>query len=277
LNIKKNRGGKMTPTRKRYVCLSFVILLFSVCITGIDSALAGTVTVERSQAEPSVQIYRILHVLENTKEDTKVVLVIDGKETVVWLKGTQLLCNALSQQPLGINTLAAIDPHKFEEVSQAAKDLEGVAIGTVNERKVSSAISLLGADHRKFVELLQNFEAKVMNLKEKINSDKEKEVAQRYNTALEMYKDSAILWKAKLTQRGATDSVLYEDNAGYIKPDPAVQALVKKYQFRLERFQYGGKITVTTIPANEAIQTIWVSAKEQLRQANNYLSKLSTQ
>ena len=145
------------------------------------------------------------------------------------------------------------DKKKFENVNHAA-------------HAVRDSVKA-GADIQQFGNLLQELSAEISVLKDKVKSEKERELLKDYSDLLAIYRDGLTLWKYKteFTQYGFVPKSLI-----YVGQD--VEPIVEKYRLKTESHIFKPtKQSWKSIPEN-SIHIIWMNADSQLKIINNILN-----
>lgn len=147
-----------------------------------------------------------------------------------------------------------INKNKFENVNRATKSIEG-------------AIKV-GVNYQKFSELLQNMATEIAITKDQIKTEEEKGLLNNYDSILEIYQESALVWQNKI------GCVAYDwIPVGQIYVEANLEPIVSKYNLTTETHTvpYIGKKFKTI--SGDAIQIIWEKARIQIDSVNAILNK----
>lgn len=155
---------------------------------------------------------------------------------------------------LCISCAPKIDKNKFENVNRATKSIEG-------------AIKV-GVNYQKFSELVQNMSTEIAIAKDKIKTDEEKGLLERYDSILESYHESGVVWQNKI-ECSPYDWI----PTGQIYVEGDLEPIISKYNFKTETHTvpYVGKKFKTI--SDNSIQMIWDNARTQTDSANAILNK----
>jgi len=124
-----------------------------------------------------------------------------------------------------------------------------------------------GANLQQFRDLLQKLSAEISVLKDRVKSERERELLKDYSNLLAIYRDGFTLWKYKteFTQYGFVPKSLI-----YVGQD--VEPIVEKYRLKTESHIFKPtKQSWKSIPEN-SIHIIWMNADSQLKIIDNILN-----
>jgi hypothetical protein len=154
-----------------------------------------------------------------------------------------------------------VDVGKFEPLVRAASKVK--------------ASANVGMDFRQFGQYIQEYATEVEIIKNKVSSDKEKEILNYFSNALEIYNDSKIIWncknndpvRASLEQYGAaaTGGKIWLAPGGVVIDE--LNAIVQKY--KLEVHEHGGDKTIS----ENSIPQLWSEASKLIDAANASLQQ----
>jgi hypothetical protein len=128
-----------------------------------------------------------------------------------------------------------VDVAKFDALVRAASKVK--------------ASANVGMDFGQFVQYIQEYATEVEIIKNKVVSDKEKEILNYFSNALEIYNDSKIIWNCKnndpvraLLERygsGATGGKIWLAPGGVVLNE--LSAIVQKYKIEVNENSSGDK------------------------------------
>ena len=134
---------------------------------------------------------------------------------------------------LFIGCSRSIDQEKFNNVNRATKAVQGAI--------------MTGVNYMKFSELLQNMGTEILIIKDKLRTEKEKELLKQYVDVYEMYKDSLDVWNKKIQASN-------EFELAHYTKDRDLLPYAKKYNVEIFRPSH-----------DDVIQTIWRKASERIQ------------
>jgi len=145
------------------------------------------------------------------------------------------------------------DKKRFENVNRAA-------------HAVKDSVKA-GADIQQFENLLQELSAEILALKDKVKSEKEKELLKDYSNLLAIYYDGFTLWKYKneFTRYGFVPKGLI-----YVGQD--VEPIVERYNLKTESHIFNSTKQLWKSIPESSIQIIWMNADSQMKIIDNILN-----
>ena len=135
-----------------------------------------------------------------------------------------------------------LDTTKFDGVNRASKKVE--------------ASMNIGISYQQFGELLQNLATEILIARDKISTDREKAILGRYSEALDIYKDSHLLWKYKIEDHAKGDVFALFD---VIEVRPDMIPIISKYNLSEKKYTDPVFSTISV----ESIKIIWIKALEK--------------
>jgi len=145
---------------------------------------------------------------------------------------------------------SGIDKGKFEKLKGAAQAVKTSITSNESYEQVTGRVQQLATD--------------IAALKDKVRTQKEKELLEAYSVLLAKYRDGLVLWKYKL-DFSFFDFVL----KGRIYVGQDVEPIVIKYRFPTESHLYGPTGQYWNSLPGDSIQIIWSYADSQLKTIEN--------
>jgi len=144
----------------------------------------------------------------------------------------------------------AVDRTKFDALNRAATTIQ--------------ASTSVGVGLVKFQELVQVLATEYALASQKVTTPAEKELLSRYQTVVEIYRDSLLVWNRDITSHGYSTGVAGLP-AERIHVNEELEPVVTRYQLTTELHtqEYSGT-QYRSIPKS-TIQLLWAKAEAELR------------